>query len=33
MDIIAQIEAEQIASLAKNIPDFKSGDTVPSVTL
>ena len=28
MDIIAQIEAEQIASLAKNIPDFKSGDTV-----
>ena len=28
MDIIAQIEAEQIASLAKNIPDFKSGHTV-----
>jgi large subunit ribosomal protein L19 len=28
MDIIAQIEAEQIASLAKKIPDFKSGDTV-----
>ncbi len=28
MDIIAQIEAEQIASLAKKIPDFKSGDTL-----
>ena len=28
MDIIAQIEAEQIASLGKNIPDFKAGDTV-----
>ena len=28
MDIIAQIEAEQIASLGKNIPDFKAGDTI-----
>lgn len=28
MDIIAQLEAEQIASLGKKIPDFKSGDTV-----
>lgn len=28
MDIIAQLEAEQIASLAKKIPDFKSGDTI-----
>lgn len=28
MDLIAQIEAEQIASLEKNIPDFKAGDTV-----
>ena len=28
MDLIAQIEAEQIASLGKNIPDFKAGDTV-----
>lgn len=28
MDIIAQLEAEQIASLAKKIPDFKSGDTL-----
>ncbi|MEQ9257597.1 MAG: 50S ribosomal protein L19 [Roseovarius sp.] len=28
MDIIAQIEAEQIASLGKTIPDFKAGDTV-----
>ncbi|WP_127903798.1 50S ribosomal protein L19 [Solirhodobacter olei] len=28
MDIIAQLEAEQIASLAKTIPDFKAGDTV-----
>ncbi|MCR9147389.1 MAG: 50S ribosomal protein L19 [Rhodobacteraceae bacterium] len=28
MDIIAQIEAEQIASLGKSIPDFKAGDTV-----
>ena len=28
MDMIAQLEAEQIASLGKIIPDFKSGDTV-----
>ena len=28
MDLIAQIEAEQIASLGKKIPDFKAGDTV-----
>ena len=28
MDIIAQIEAEQIALLSKEIPDFKAGDTV-----
>ncbi|MBI1220359.1 MAG: 50S ribosomal protein L19 [Rhodobacteraceae bacterium] len=28
MDIIAQLEAEQIAALAKTIPDFKAGDTV-----
>jgi large subunit ribosomal protein L19 len=28
MDLIAQIEAEQIAALAKDIPDFKAGDTV-----
>jgi large subunit ribosomal protein L19 len=28
MDIIAQIEAEQIAALGKTIPDFKAGDTV-----
>ena len=28
MDIIAQLEAEQIAGLAKKIPDFKAGDTV-----
>lgn len=28
MDLIAQLEAEQIAGLAKKIPDFKSGDTV-----
>ena len=28
MDMIAQIEAEQIASLSKEIPDFKAGDTV-----
>ena len=28
MDMIAQLEAEQIAGLAKTIPDFKSGDTV-----
>ena len=28
MDMIAQIEAEQITSLSKNIPDFKAGDTI-----
>ena len=28
MDLIAQLEAEQIAALGKNIPDFKAGDTV-----
>lgn len=28
MNLIAQIEAEQIAALGKDIPDFKSGDTV-----
>ena len=28
MDMIAQIEAEQIALLSKEIPDFKAGDTV-----
>ena len=28
MDLIAQLEAEQIAGLAKDIPDFKPGDTV-----
>ncbi len=28
MDLIAEIEAEQIAALGKTIPDFKPGDTV-----
>ena len=28
MDLIAQIEAEQIASLGKSSPDFKAGDTI-----
>jgi large subunit ribosomal protein L19 len=28
MDLIAQLEAEQIAALGKAIPDFKPGDTV-----
>lgn len=28
MDMIAKLEAEQIASLAKDVPDFKAGDTV-----
>ena len=27
MNLIAQIEAEQIAALGKTIPDFKAGDT------
>lgn len=28
MDIIAQLEAEQIAALGKTIPDFRPGDTI-----
>ncbi|MDF0601760.1 50S ribosomal protein L19 [Psychromarinibacter sp. C21-152] len=28
MDLIAELEAEQIAELGKTIPDFKAGDTV-----
>ncbi|NDK35351.1 50S ribosomal protein L19 [Rhodovulum sulfidophilum] len=28
MNLIAQLEAEQIAALGKTIPDFKPGDTV-----
>jgi len=28
MNLIAEIEAEQIAQLGKDIPDFKAGDTV-----
>ena len=28
MDLIAQINAEQVAALGKTIPDFKAGDTV-----
>ncbi len=28
MNLMAQIEAEQIAELGKDIPDFKPGDTV-----
>jgi large subunit ribosomal protein L19 len=28
MNLIAQIEAEQIAALGKSIPDFKPGDTL-----
>ncbi|QFU07805.1 50S ribosomal protein L19 [Rhodobacteraceae bacterium THAF1] len=28
MDLIAQIEAEQIEELGKEIPDFKAGDTI-----
>ena len=28
MDLIAQLEAEQIAALGKTIPDFKAGDTL-----
>ena len=28
MNVIAQIEAEQIAALGANIPDFKAGDTI-----
>ena len=28
MDLIAQLEAEHIADLGKQVPDFKAGDTV-----
>ncbi|MGP1358283.1 50S ribosomal protein L19 [Roseicyclus sp.] len=28
MNLIAELEAEQIAALAKDIPDFKAGDTI-----
>ena len=28
MNLIAQLEAEQVAELGKDIPDFKAGDTV-----
>ena len=28
MNLIAQLEAEQIAALGKEIPDFKAGDTI-----
>ena len=28
MDLIAELEAEQVASLGKDIPDFKAGDTL-----
>ena len=28
MDLIAQLEAEQISALGKDIPDFKPGDTI-----
>jgi large subunit ribosomal protein L19 len=28
MNLIAQLEAEQVAALAKDIPDFKAGDTI-----
>ena len=28
MNLIAQLEAEQIAALAHEIPDFKAGDTI-----
>lgn len=28
MDLIAELEAEQIAALGKSIPDFKAGDTI-----
>jgi large subunit ribosomal protein L19 len=31
MNLIAQLEAEQIAALGKDIPDFKAGDTVERV--
>jgi large subunit ribosomal protein L19 len=28
MDLIARLEAEQIAALGKKIPDFRAGDTI-----
>jgi len=28
MDLIAELEAEQVAALGKEIPDFKAGDTI-----
>ena len=28
MDLIAQLEAEQVAALGADIPDFKAGDTI-----
>lgn len=28
MNLIAELEAEQIAALARTIPDFKAGDTI-----
>jgi large subunit ribosomal protein L19 len=28
MDLIAQLEAEQITALGKELPDFKAGDTI-----
>ena len=28
MNLIAELEAEQVASLGKQIPDFKAGDTI-----
>jgi len=28
MNLIAELEAEQVAALAKDIPDFKAGDTI-----
>ncbi len=28
MNLIAQLEAEQVAELGKTIPDFKAGDTI-----
>ncbi len=28
MNLIAQLEAEQVSALGKDIPDFKAGDTI-----
>ena len=28
MDLISTLEAEQVAALGKQLPDFKAGDTV-----